>query len=92
MGAEGAHHGGRQVVLAVGAAWIAAGDKKERGSMVDHDAPCVCVTADIGAILDVEAKAEQIRHLIAKPRSIVLPASPLRESLGLRTVASLVHH
>jgi hypothetical protein len=62
---EGAHHGGGQVVFAVGAAGIAALDEEEGGSLVDHDTPGVRVPPHIGAILDIEPKAQQVGHLLA---------------------------
>jgi hypothetical protein len=91
VGSKGPHHGRRQIVLAVDAARIATRNEKERGRLFDHNAPNVSVPANASPILDVQAEAEQIGHLLSKPGRIVLTASSLGEPLGLGAVSSVVH-
>jgi hypothetical protein len=70
--AEGAHHGGGQIVLPVGAPGIAAGDEEQRGGLIDHDAPGVRRSSDAGAIFDLELEADEIGNLLAQPGRVVL--------------------
>ncbi len=91
--AQGTHHVGRQVVLPIDAAWIAAGHEEEGGSAVDYDPPCVGIGPNARTFLDVEPKADQVGNLLAKPRRLVFAPTSFRESLGLRTISSPeVHH
>jgi hypothetical protein len=93
MRAERPHHDRRQIVLTVGALRISARPYEQSWCAVDHDAPSMRASfADTRAILDVELEAEQVRHLLVKPRRFVLATTPLGESNGCRAVSTGSHH
>jgi hypothetical protein len=81
-----------QIVLAVDAPWIAAGDKEKRRRPIDHDPPDVLGRPRPEPLLDLELKAGQIGHLAAELRRVVLPSTPLLESLARGAVSSVGHH
>src|ERR1700733_5491865 len=87
---QGSHDRRGEIVLSVGASRIAARYEKEGRSLLNHDAAGVRAPPHFGAFLDLESKAEQVGYLLTKPWSLVLPATPLGESLSLGTVASVV--
>jgi hypothetical protein len=78
-------------VLAVDAAGIAAGYEKERGRAVDNDVPRMSISSHARPVLNVELEADKARHLILKPRRVILTPAPLCEPLRLHAVLTGVH-
>jgi len=91
-GTERPQHVRRQVVFLRSAVRIAAREEEESGRVIDHDSPKMLDgPASTRAILNIELETDEGRHLVAKPRRVVLPRAPCRESISKRA-PSAVHH
>ncbi len=88
------HDGLRKVVFALNAPRIAARHEKERRRAVDHQTPNVSrlCPRDAGSLLDVESQTDEIGHLLAEPRRVVLASTPFSKPSCCGAMSAIVHH
>ncbi len=88
------HDLSRHVVLAVHATRILAGEKKQRGSAIDHDAPDVHRrrAGDARTVFDLELETDEIGNLVPEPGSLVLSLASLGKSQRCGAVLAKIHY
>src|SRR5262249_28323799 len=80
-----------EIVLAIGAAWIAARHEEQRRGAVHHEAPDVRDDADARPLLYLELESCKTGRLLAKSRRLLLASASLGKPLSRWTVCAPEH-